>query len=308
MANALKRLGFGSNKRLPGPAVLTAAARPPITTGGMAFHLTSIHSETNGRPIPCVIVTPRDGAKPAAGYVYLFHGITRLPFATESLASIYDDPAGLQRLADFHERVIVAPFLGRSFGIDPYVDPAAVKYVAFLTRELPAQIEAVHGAAHRGQRVLAGFSMGGYAAVSTLCRAPETFSVAVARAGVADLAHGVHDLHWDGAGPSEETLGPYWENQQRFHAESCFTLVNRLAKHRDVAIGLEVGLDDFLLPTNRRFRARLETAGVLHSYAELPGAHTIGTHDIAGMLATAHRLATHLGSLRRPPPTAAPGD
>lgn len=268
----------------------------------MAFEIVPIPSETNRLPIPCVIVSPANTSS-SRGYIHLYHGITRLPFAAESLAAIYEDRAGLQHLADFHERTIVAPLLCASFGIDSFVDPAAVKYADFLARELPREVEALHGRpAARTDRLLVGFSKGGYAAIAALCRAPETFAVAVSRGGALDPAHTVVDLHWDNAFKSEAVFGPYWENQARYHRHSALALINRLANRDDVAIGVEVGLDDFLLKTHRRFHDRLIETRVPHSYTEMTGGHTIDTTDLTSLLATAQRLALGIEARARAKP------
>jgi enterochelin esterase-like enzyme len=137
---------------------------------------------------------------------------------------------------------------------------------------------------NRESRFLAGFSMGGYGAVSLLCRYPEIFSVALNRAGVMNLATGIEDLDWDDTGTLSSILGTYWKNREGYHLNGCFNLVNKLKDRKDVAIVVEVGREDFLYTTNNKFRSKLEQINIPYIYAEYPGGHVWSSNCFMSML------------------------
>ena len=137
--------------------------------------------------------------------------------------------------------------------------------------------------ASREGRILAGFSMGGYGAVSTLCRYPRTFSVALSRSGVMDLAFGPKDLNWDNAA-AEDMLGSYKEHPDAFEANSCFNLIERIRGRKNTAIVLEVGTKEFLLKNNRNFHQKLLDIEFPHIYAEYPCEHVWGRRPMLDLL------------------------
>src|SRR4028118_658622 len=97
---------------------------------------------------------------------------------------------------------------------------------------------------------------------------PGAFFCGSNKSRVYGFSFGINDLHWDDAAVPESVLGSYWKNQQTYHLNGNFNLLNKLADRKDVAIVIEVGRDDFLYKTNRRFRDRVDEMGIPYVYAE----------------------------------------
>ena len=89
-----------------------------------------------------------------------------------------------------------------------------------------------------------------------------------------DLAFAINDLDWDNVGENQiNLLGDYWSNKKNYHFNSCFNLINHIRDRKDFGVIIEVGTEDFLYKTNKRFAARLNELGVYHIYTEYPVGH-----------------------------------
>ena len=127
--------------------------------------------------------------------------------------------------------------------------------------------------------------MGGYGAVSLLCRFPDTFSVAIERAGVLNLATNVTDLFWDNVGDNvTHLLGDYFTSGANYHLNSCFNLINHIRDRKDIAFVIEVGKDDFLYKTNYAFHQRLNELKIPHIYNETEGGHVWNVNSLRSLL------------------------
>lgn len=274
-----------------------------LTEGNPAYgDLVEVPNAAMGRRLPALVFLPAgygsDGGGRAWPVVYLLHGRCGDAEAMEEagLRAMHNPGTGLAELATFFRTIIVAPVVGNTWYVDAPNRPE-IRMAIYIGEELPAFVDAHYRTvADRAGRFLAGFSMGGYGAVSTLCRYPDRFSVAMSRGGAMDLAFGPRDLDWeDGAGT--EVLGSYWGQEQLFHNLSCLTLVGRIRDRRDVGLVIEVGVEDFLLKTNRRFRAKLQEVGLPHVYAEMPGGHAWNREAILSMLSHLQTFRSTLGAI-----------
>ncbi len=248
----------------------------------------SVRSEIMQRDFPVLIFTPKNNKankNDSLPVAYLLHGVNKSPANEEGIRKMYNPATRMQEMADMFQIIIVAPLVGNTFYIDAPLKPES-KIASFISKELTAYVDKNFKTKNnRDNRFLLGFSMGGYGAVSLLCRYPDTFSVAAQRAGVLNPATFVEDLFWDDI-PFELTsyLGNYFENKEHYHKNSCFNLINHIRDRKDIAIVIEVGKEDFLYKTNYAFHLRLNELGVPHIYSETEGGHKWGATQLQSLL------------------------
>lgn len=266
-----------------------------------------VPSAANKKSFATLLVAPTNADEAALlslDMVFLLHGKNDFEVSEKGLQEMYGN-GHLQEIADMFRVILVAPIVGNTFYLDSPINPE-VRAGTFVQKELPVEIDRILGrSSTREQRILCGFSMGGYGAVATLCQAPETYSVALSRAGAGDLATGVLDLGWDDAAFPLEVLGSYWDNPKLYRDHSCLTLLPRLKGREDVAFVVEVGVEDFLLTTNRKLRESLRENGLRHTYSEVPGGHRYGADVLVSLLASLQAFRPTIPFLQ-PSPVSAP--
>ena len=215
--------------------------------------------------------------------IYFLHGTNDQPLTEEGLRSLYPPSLGIGEMADIFHVIIVTPIVGNSYYLDAPEKPESL-FATYVAKEVPSYIDNhFRTQQNREGRILAGFSMGGYGAVSLLCRYPDIFSVALERSGVLNPATSIEDLDWDDTGELSKLLGDYWSHRENYHLNSCFNLVNHIRNRKDVAIVMEIGRDDFLYKTNRAFHERLVELGFKHIYAEYPGGHYLDSNVLMSL-------------------------
>lgn len=244
-----------------------------------------IHSNAMDRDLPVLVFLPSDYDKQnePLPVIYFLHGTNDQPLTEEGLRTLYNPKLKIKEMTDIFHVIIVTPIVGNSYYMDSPVKPES-KFATYVGEEVPAFIDAHYRTqANRDGRILAGFSMGGYGAVSLLCRYPDEFSVALERSGVLNLGTSIEDLDWDSTGKLDNLLGNYWTHRENYHLNSCFNLVNHIRDRDDVAIVMEIGRDDFLYKTNLAFHQRLVELGFRHIYAEYPGGHYLDSNVLMSL-------------------------
>ncbi len=265
---------------------LTLNAREKTENAGPGYgKLEMVHSDTMDRDLPVLVFLP-------SGYltgdkhfpvIYFLHGTNDKPLTEEGIRALYPPSLRMSEIASLFGVIIVAPIVGNSYYMDAPAKPESC-FATYAGKELPAFIDNHYRTiANRDGRILAGFSMGGYGAVSLLCRYPDEFSVALERSGVLNPATAIEDLDWDDTGEVRELLGDYWSHGENYHLNSCFNLVNHIRDRKDVAIVMEIGRDDFLYKTNVAFHKRLVELGFRHIYAEYPGGHYLDSNVLMSL-------------------------
>lgn len=246
------------------------------------FH--SLKSDSNHREFPVLVFLPKNyqHGKEEFPVVYMLHGTNQQPLTEEGIRSMNNPETKILEAADFFQVIIVCPLVGNTYFMNSPIKPEQ-KIASFIGKELTLFMDNNYRTIKsREGRFLAGFSMGGYGAVSLLCRYPDVFSVAISRAGVMDLDFGIQDSDWDDS--SNNALGSYWDHPKEFSQNSCFTLINHVRDCKDLAIVQEVGREDFLYKCNYRFNQRLNELGFNHIYAEYPGGHQWNKYCLMSML------------------------
>ncbi len=247
--------------------------------------LETVHSTAMNRDLPVLVFLPSDYATSGNSYpvIYFLHGTNNQPLTEKGLRTLYNPGLKIKEMTDIFHVIIVTPIVGNSYYMDSPVKPEN-RFATYVGKEVPAFIDAHYRTQkNRDGRILAGFSMGGYGAVSLLCRYPDDFSVALERSGVLNLATSIEDLDWDNTGELVDILGNYWTNRENYHLNGCFNLINHIRNRKDVAIVMEIGLDDFLYKTNFDFHERLVNLGFKHIYAEYPGGHYLDSNVLMSL-------------------------
>jgi len=246
-----------------------------------------VQSACMNRDFPVLVFTPTgyDTKKQPFPVVYMLHGTTDMPLTEDGLRKMYNPKTGMQEMADMFGVIIVAPLVGNTYYMDSPVVKES-KFATFIGEELTQFADKnFRTEPNRKGRILCGFSMGGYGAVSLLCRFPDTFSVAIERAGVLNLATNVTDLFWDNVGDNvTHLLGDYFTSGANYHLNSCFNLINHIRDRKDIAFVIEVGKDDFLYKTNYAFHQRLNELKIPHIYNETEGGHVWNVNSLRSLL------------------------
>jgi len=237
-----------------------------------------IHSKSMQKDFPVLVFLPESYKQSEQSFpvVYFLHGVNKQPVNETGLRNLFGPKLELSKLA---------PIVGNTFYLDA-PEKSENKFATYVGKEIPAFIDKQYRTiASREGRFLAGFSMGGYGAISLLCRYSDDFSIAASRGGALDLAFGIKDFDWDNVGLGlENLLGDYWIHQENYHLNSCFNLINHISKRKDIGVIIEVGRDDFLYKTNSRFEHRLKELDMPYIYAEYPGGHHFGRNVMSSLL------------------------
>lgn len=181
------------------------------------------------------------------------------------LHGLLDDHTGwmrrssLERYCDGTNLLVVMPSGGRGFYADAAQGP---QYETALSDELPRQIQSWFTMGSRW--FVAGLSMGGYGALRFALKHPERFTAAASMSGAVTFGEEKYrDAEFERIVPDAELKGN----------SSLFALAKRFEEKVAPHLWLDCGLDDSLLPANRRLHSRLNELGIDHVYEEPLGGH-----------------------------------
>ncbi len=243
-----------------------AASRASATTSTMERRsvatTVTMFSKVLGRETTYVVVMParlqHDKRYPV---LYLLHG---------AYGSYRDWPerTGLVDFAAGRPFLVVCPD-GGEFGW--YADTSSGGAIeTFLTQELIADVDSRFPTlARREGRAIAGLSMGGHGALSLAARHPDLFCSASSMSGILALENHPGKWHLD------ERFGPYDEHRSAWHEHSVAHLVDRFTT-AGITLYFDTGTSDATgaVTDNRLVHELLTNRGIVHTYAEFPGAHT----------------------------------
>ncbi|GAB2556950.1 alpha/beta hydrolase [Spirosoma aerophilum] len=188
------------------------------------------------------------------------------------------DKTLLQRLANQYSLIIVTP------DGDPtsyYFDSPLVKtsqFETFISKELIDKIDNTYRTVRdKKGRIIAGLSMGGHGAMFISSRHPELYAAAGSMSGVMNINTATWKVPADFAKSRSENfiklLGPPKEGDAPYPGYTMVTLADQL-KANNLPLIFSIGVDDFLIETNRDLHRRLLENKTPHDYTERPGAHT----------------------------------
>lgn len=244
-----------------------------------------LHSDTMNKDFPMLVFLPDNynSSKKEYPVVFSLHGYNNSPLTEGGLRSMIGPNTGYKEAANEFQVIIVCPLVGNKYYINSPLKKEE-KYATLISVELVNAIEKKYRTIKdRKSRILQGFSMGGFGAVSLLCRYPEVFSVALSRGGALSNRSLIENSHWDEA-PVTDILGDYWENARLYHLNEVTNLLNKIKDRTDVSIVLEIGRDDFLYNGNKEIDNKLRTCKFPFIFAEYPGGHEWSKNALYSML------------------------
>ncbi|WP_040005812.1 alpha/beta hydrolase [Fibrisoma limi] len=207
--------------------------------------------------------------------LYLLHG------GTGSFRDWLTKPADnqlLHHLADQYNLIIVTPDGDQtSYYFDsPLVSSS--QFETFISQELIHKIDNTYRTVRdRKGRIIAGLSMGGHGAMFIASRHPDLFAAAGSMSGVMNINTATWKVKPDFAKSRAENfaklLGPPAAGDATYPGYTMVTLADRL-KSNGLPLIFDIGVDDFLIETNRDLHRRLLENNTPHEYTERPGEHT----------------------------------
>ncbi|QCR25134.1 alpha/beta hydrolase family protein [Pontibacter sp. SGAir0037] len=248
------------------------------TTLGAKVDTVVVASAAMQKDIKAAVVLPasyKKGKKVSFPVLYLLHGGTG---GYRDWLSKTPDKMLLHRLADEHNLIIVTPDGGpASYYFDSPLDKTS-QYETFISKELVNKIDHSYRTVRdRKGRVIAGLSMGGHGAFYIASKHPDLYGAAGSMSGVMNINTATWKVPAEFAqlraqnfanllGPPQDASNPY----------PAYTAVGRTEELKNSGLQLifDVGVDDFLIDTNRDLHRRLLENGTPHTYIERPGAHT----------------------------------
>ncbi|MGF7216350.1 S-formylglutathione hydrolase FrmB [Spirosoma lacussanchae] len=207
--------------------------------------------------------------------LYLLHGGTG---SFRDWLTKTPDRTLLHRLSDQYNLIIVTP------DGDPtsyYFDSPLIKtsqFETFISTELIEKIDATYRTIRdRKGRVIAGLSMGGHGAMFIASRHPDLYAAAGSMSGVMNINTATWkvapDFAQSRAANFAMLLGPPAAGNSPYPGYTMVTLADRL-KANNLPLIFDIGVDDFLIETNRELHRLLLANQTPHEYIERPGAHT----------------------------------
>jgi S-formylglutathione hydrolase FrmB len=256
------------------------SSAPPTTLvspEGCAIEKFSVYSPSMGREIKAVVVLPPEYNNfPDKSYpiLYTFHG-TSAPYDT------------FAKMAPLRQALKDKPMIVTCFDADSdatYIDspcrlptgrnpkdttPVKYLFTTFFLKEFIPAIDKSYRV-NPTQRMLTGFSMGGFGAFHYMLAAPGNFVAVSSMSGFFKSLVTLNTADQDWFKP---LLGSYTENQKRFAALDLYTQIKK--QHatgiKFPPIYLTCGTEDHFLPDNQAMHAFLQQQGIPCEYHESPG-------------------------------------
>ncbi len=183
----------------------------------------------------------------------------------------------IDALSRQHRVAVVMPSAENSFYLDDEVRGALYgkmtgeEIVSFTRTVFPLSDK-------REDTAIGGLSMGGFGAMRTGLRYPETFGgiVALSSALITDMVDKLKPEDQNPVAPYSYYRHTFGEMGKVLGSDrDPKALASRLVEAGSALprIYMACGEDDFLIADNRSFHAHLETLGVPHEYTEGPGVH-----------------------------------
>lgn len=234
----------------------------------------SIASSSMGKTINAAVVLPNSYAKGKTKYpvMYLLHGA--YGHFRDWLKST-PNKMTVKDLADQYNIIIVMPEGEKySFYLDSPVNKES-QFETHIIKEVIPTVDATYRTiSEKKGRVITGLSMGGHGALYLSTRHPELFTAAGSMSGALDMG-GM--LQRDAADQVKKLMEPVFGadsgKQELYDANSVLRMIDKI-KANKMPLTIDIGMDDFLIESNREFHRRMVYEKVPHEYTERPGAHT----------------------------------
>ncbi|MFC6096654.1 alpha/beta hydrolase [Flavobacterium qiangtangense] len=234
----------------------------------------AIPSVAMGKTYNAAVVLPNSYAKGKTKYpvMYLLHGA--YGHFRDWLKST-PNKSVVKDLADQYNMIIVMPE-GETFSF--YLDSKSNKesqFETYITKEVVQKIDQTYRTiAEKKGRVITGLSMGGHGALSLSAKHPELYLAAGSMSGALDMGS---MLNRDNADQVKKLMQPVFGdesgNKELYEANAVLGMIDKI-KANKMPLIIDIGVDDFLIESNRELHRRLVYEKIPHDYTERPGAHT----------------------------------
>jgi len=243
----------------------------------MALIQCDFFSEVLGLGCSMVVILPERpfltlSSSPTPKYptLYLLHGMS-------DDHTIWQRRTSIERYATEKGIAVVMPSVHRSY----YTDMAnGYNYWTYVSEEVPARARDMFPlSAKREENFVAGLSMGGYGAFKMAFRHPDRFAAAASLSGALDTVDLVN------------LKDPSWETEMRTifgdldelpgSDNDLFHLATKVAQSDQPKPKLFqwCGTEDFLYPSNVKFRDHVQKLSFDYTYSDGSGDHTWGYWD-----------------------------
>ena len=235
----------------------------------------TIHSKAMQKDLKVAVVVPASyNSQKRYPVLYLLHGGQG---SFRDWLNQTTDKLLLHKLSDQYNIIIVNPEGGlTSYYFDSPLDKES-QFETFISQEVIQYIDQHYSAIKEKKgRMIAGLSMGGHGAMYIAAKHPDLFCAAGSMSGVMNINTATWKVPTPFAklraenfarllGPPKDTLNPY----------TNYTIVGLgdQLKANDVKLIFDIGVDDFLIDTNRDLHKKLLANGTPHDYIERPGKH-----------------------------------
>lgn len=233
-----------------------------------------INSITMGKSYKAAVALPDSYSKRKLNYpvLYLLHGAYG---HFDDWLKKTPNKNTVKALADQYNVIIVMPE-GETFSF--YLDSPINKqsqFETYLTTEVIQKIDKSYRTINDEKgRFITGLSMGGHGAMFLSTRHPELFAAAGSMSGALDMASMRNAESAEQVNKLFESVyGPQGPTDEQLKSNSVLLMVD-LMKKNQLPLLIDIGVDDFLIESNRELHRRLLSAKVPHDYTERPGLHT----------------------------------
>jgi putative tributyrin esterase len=234
----------------------------------------AISSSAMGKTYNAAVVLPNSYAKGKTKYpvMYLLHGA--YGHFGDWLKSTPNKMV-VKDLADQYNMIIVMPE-GETYSF--YLDSPTNKesqFETYITKEVIQKIDQTYRTiAEKKGRVITGLSMGGHGALYLSTRHPELFLAAGSMSGALDMGGMLQRGNNDQVKKlMQPVFGEDAGKQELYDANAVLGMIEKI-KANKMPLIIDIGVDDFLIESNRELHRRLVYEKVPHDYTERPGAHT----------------------------------
>ena len=250
-----------------------------VTPEGCTIDEFTVHSPSMGREIKVAVVLPpeyKDQPEKQYPILYTLHG-SGAPYDSFSKmgplrAALKDKPMIVTCFdGDSDSMYLDSPYPQKA-GRDPKdTTPVRSLFTTFFLNEFIPAIDKLYRV-NPAQRMLTGFSMGGYGAFHYMLAKPGEFASVSSMSGWFDS--------WLTLDPESQKwltplLGPFAQFNNRYADADLYAQFKKqvAAGVKFPPIYLTCGTEDHLIQGNRKMNAFLFEKGIAHEYRESPGIH-----------------------------------
>ena len=226
----------------------------------------SFRSQALNREMPYLVVLPKGYDQDQERYpvLYLLHG-------WNGDCRNWCTLTNLLEYARDSRFLIVTPEGQNSWYVNSATNPKD-RFYDYLSRDLIAEVDARYRTLpHRERRAMAGLSMGGYGSFLASLNRPDMFSFVGSVSGAFNAPSGIEQVLPDVAPSIKAAYGEPASSTRR--RNDLFTLLENPPSQLPYFF-VQCGIQDPLLPANRRLVAQLSAKRIPYEYHELPGDHT----------------------------------